>query len=300
MKKIFKIIFFNILILLILFVLIEIISFFFVSYNYRDNLIGCFKSGDKISTMLIAERFDPENYDKDYIKPIITNSKKLPVVIFGCSLAEGSALNINETFGGQISKYTNRSVYNRAEGGIGPQIMLYQLQSGKIKQLTDKCEYFIYVNIDDHINRVLKFRCFPFLYKVSVRYNLKKNGELKLETSSFWKTHSFFYKWYESKLPEFLGADYANELLCRIIEESYKKAKEIYPNSKFIVLEYRNDDLVFRKRLEDIGIQVISLKDLTDENLFQDKYYLGPYDQHPNADAWKLITPLFLKKADIK
>ena len=55
-----------------------------------------------------------------------------------------------------------------------------------------------------------------------------------------------------------------------------------------------------RKELEEIGIKVISLPDLTDENLFQTKYQISKSNIHPNAKAWEHITPRFIKAAGIK
>ena len=84
--------------------------------------------------------FNPNSYDKDYRKPsIVHNSTKKPIVLFGCSFAAGSGLKDDETLSARISQLTNRSVYNRGDEGLGPQMMLYQLQTKKIKHSLTAC-----------------------------------------------------------------------------------------------------------------------------------------------------------------
>ena len=47
------------------------------------------------------------------------NGNKKSIVVLGCSFAEGIHLSTNETFEAQLSKKTNRTVYNRGYSGFG-------------------------------------------------------------------------------------------------------------------------------------------------------------------------------------
>lgn len=221
-------------------------------------------------------------------------------MIFGCSFGFGDGLDDYQNFSGQLNKITNFNVFNRSEGGIGPQIMLYQFETKKVLDITKDCDYIIYVYIPDHLRRNMMFRCFPFLYKVSVRYMLNKDDELKLQTIPFYLAYSNIYKLYEANTPQRYGEDYSKKLLYKIIEKSYKLSKEFYPNSKFIVFNYSQEEFPLENELKNLGVQVVSVIDLTDENLADVKYQISEYDGHPNAKAWEFITPLFIESAKIK
>ena len=100
-------------------------------------------------------------------------------------------------------------------------------------------------------------------------------------------------------MPKLRGVEYTENLFYKVIEESYKKSQEFYPNSKFILLDYSYDGLPKKEELEKLGIQVISLSDLTDINVETVEYWNSEFDPHPNEKAWNLLTPLFIKKTNI-
>lgn len=177
--------------------------------------------------------------------------------------------------------------------------MLYQFETKKVLDITKNCDYVIYVYIPDHLRRHMMFRCFPFLEKVTVRYMLNKDDELELQMIPSYLAYSNIYKLYESKALDMYGEDYSKKLLYKIIEQSNKLSKEFYPNSKFIVFNYSQEKFPMEKELQNLGIQVVSIIDLTDVNLSTVEYQLSEYDDHPNAKAWEFITPLFIKRAKI-
>lgn len=75
-----------------------------------------------------------------------------------------------------MADITGRECINRGLPGQGVQTMYWQLSEGRIKKNFPNVKYFIYVYLDDHIhNRILKFRCFPFMYSVSMKYRINNN-----------------------------------------------------------------------------------------------------------------------------
>lgn len=293
-----KKIFINLFFILIFIAIAEFIAFSILVFKYREHFYNAYKAGDPVSSLIPRVRlFHPNLYDKDYRRPLIGNNKT--ILIFGCSFGFGDGLNDNQNFSGKLHELTNYSVFNRSEGGIGPQLMLYQFESKKVLDLSEECDYIIYVYMFDHLRRNLMFRCFPFLYKVSVRYMLDKNGDLAFQTCPFLLANSNIYRIYESALPEIYGERYSLQLLYKLIEQSYKLSKEYYPNSKFILLNYGNDDEFSQElkvKLESLGVFVVSVSELTNKNLFTVEYQISKYDHHPNEKAWDEITPAFIKK----
>ena len=296
MKKII----YNILFFILFFILLEFISFTYLIYEHKDRLISLIRPNQSFSWLFFVKPFSDKNYDSEYRKPLNPNIKRpASIIIFGCSFAYGSELSDEENFSGQLAKLTNRAVYNRAESAIGPQMMLYQLQTEKIKKITQNCDYIIYVYMPDHLRRVTLYRCWPFLYKVSVKYIYEKDNHLKLHILKQPLQNSNICKLFEEKLPDRLGYEYQKKTLFKIIEESHKLTKELYQKSKFIILNYSDEAFPLTEEVENLGIKVISLSDLTSENLFSEKYQISQNDKHPNAKAWKLNTPLFAKKIGI-
>lgn len=235
---------------------------------------------------------------KEYPQP---NSKK-NIILFGDSVAYGMYLQKEESFGYQLAKRTGFTVYNRAFPALGPQFVLFQLNNPNWKKQFPKCDYIIYVFAWKEINRVLVFRRDPYAYIVSAKYKINKNGNLKMQTLPKFLLYSNMQKLKDSLYTEIESEqinEKANVLFYKILEESYKKSQELYPNSKFIILNYTGKELPCKDKIEKTGIKVIELEDLTDIDIFSSKYKLED-EEHPTATAWEIITPLFIKKAEIK
>ena len=70
--------------------------------------------------------FKDENYENYIHKPIfVKNSKKPAITIFGCFFGYSVAKN---PLANNLSKLTNRSVYNYSVQGVGPQMMYYAIE----------------------------------------------------------------------------------------------------------------------------------------------------------------------------
>lgn len=284
-------------------ILLELSSFLILFWPIRKSVFDQIKSGYNILQILpITKPFSEKNYDKNYRTPLNKSEKDSgSIIIFGCSFGYGLALDDNENFSGQLAKLTKKTIFNRSERGFGAQMMLYQLQTKRVLEKTKDCKYIIYVYIPDHVRRTVLYRCFPFLYKVSVRYMLDRKENLKLQIPNPILVNSNLYRLYESYLPKIYGDDYCIKVLYKIIKESYLLSKQFYKDCKFIVLDYSEYAFPLKEEVEKLGIKVISIPNLTNGiNLFQEYYQIAKDDGHPNAKAWELITPLFIKEAEIK
>ncbi len=306
MKNILKIVIMNFIFIIFFLVLLEIISFSILIFKYENQIKDCMKSYEyhpKFSLLYQVNDditvFTAKNDYNNFRKPIIIDNNKRPILIFGCSFAAGDLLDEKYIFSTVISKLTDRTTYNRGFPGTGPQVMLYQLSSDKFKYIVPDCEYVIYLYAADAIKRTIMTRNWPFLWQISPKYIFAKNNKLKLIKINNLLAHSYMYRLIESSYPYIYGKKYCSKLFFEIIKESYIQSQNIYPNSKFVVFAYKND-IQFKEELEKLGIKVITLKDLTNENMFQLKYQISKYNGHPNEKAWEFITPLFVQKIGIK
>ncbi len=68
-------------------------------------------------------------------------------------------------------------------------------------------------------------------------------------------------------------------------------------NTKFIILRYDNAEKYNNmfEELKDEGIIVVSISDFSNIKFWTQDYHISKNDGHPNARAWREITPLFVK-----
>ena len=81
--------------------------------------------------------------------------------------------------------------------------------------------------------------------------------------------------------------------------ESYKKIKKLFPKAIFVIFVYDGDNYIklIQKELEDNGIKIVYLSELSNIDFSQDKYKVD--EQHPNDEAWNIIVPLLAKKLNL-
>lgn len=169
-----------------------------------------------------------------------------------------------------MADITGRECINRGLPGQGVQTMYWQLSEGRIKKNFPNVKYFIYVYIDDHIhNRILKFRCFPFMYSVSMKYRIN-NNKLEIIKPTLWSKYSFIYRFLEDLESKIVPLNKKKELFYKIIQDSYSIMKKDYPDSKFIILEYPCpfERVLDKKKIENMGISVYSANELANDDLY--------------------------------
>lgn len=324
MKK-YKIILVNILIVLIV---ITVADFYAYSTNMcyegmRKNESNMFKSYIRwfrsshkykifFNKKVIDDIFLSNNYAKEndaskwnLFRPIENKEQNQSILLFGCSFAYGFRLENNQTFSYKLAKFVpNYAIFNRALTGSTTSQMLYQLQNYDFKEAKN-VKAVVYVFIPDHIMRnanshIIMF--FPY-------YRIKGNG-VELEKFSYKYVSTplltLTKQWYVNYLysKEFNRCIETNNLthkrvllLKNMLEQSrIEITKKFGSETKFIVFCYDHGKYapyywVF-DGMKEKNIDIVSLKDLSDEEFLQEKYQT--FDKcHPNEEAWDVITPLF-------
>lgn len=287
-----------ILVYFLFYLFLEIFACGYLYFSSPDGVKEDVKKYGGVRFLLNIQDFKDENYEGYIHKPVLVkNSKKPAIAIFGCSFGYGGDKNL---LANDLSKLTNRSVYNYSVQGVGPQMMYYAIEKGKV---ADNIDTYIYVYICDHELRSCKFRCTPLLPYVVPKYKLGKNNKLKIEYPNFFQRHSFIYREFESVFPLYYkNGKYANEVFRNVVLQSYSQLKKKNNNMKFIILNYSDfltEDFPCVNEFNNAGIEVISVNDLTSQNMFQEKYYIAPSDTHPNAVAWDMVSRKLVEKCDL-
>lgn len=319
MKKFFKILSINILILIIGCFVLDFVIWGFENYSMyknKEKYIGVwpipYHPGVKIFNVDFKYFPNPdENWGR---MPEGLNYKKKPIALFGCSYVYGYNLQNEQTFSYKLSHKAKRPVYNRAVMGWGIQHMLYQANDPLLYKQVPEPEYVIFVSMFDHLRR-LYARNFSSGHLLNeeryLRYKevdgqlIQKTGVKVNSIPSVFKElmdrsyiTSKMYDIYENN---FLikEANYENysEFLIKHFVQSKEKMQEYWKNTKFVILlynkMYNEDDL--KNRLEKNGFIVIDLQDLTQTDLTTDEFKLKN-DPHPNEKAWDLITPKIIEE----
>lgn len=83
--------------------------------------------------------------------------------------------------------------------------------------------------------------------------------------------------------------------------EINSEIKQQFPNAQFVVIDYGCDkeDKEFLQKLKNQNIIVISLEELTNVQVYASPDYTISDGWHPNEAAWKLLTPLIVKKLSL-
>lgn len=294
-----KIILSNILLLLIVFFVIDYSAYsirIFQDSLHNRYLLSLNRFFSVFSENTIEMRLHGKG---NYFRPpsIIKNAKR-PIILFGCSFVYGDSLKDNETFSAQLSKYTNRSVYNYGVSSGSPKETLYILRYYKELQNIKNPEYIIFTYVTDHKRRLYMYSwtdCeldMPRFKKInnSLVYDSKKRNILY--ESRFAILLSEYIAEKKSLLPE------TNDLLNLYFTEIQKEIKRLYPNTKFAILVYFEDGTENWNYLLKQGIDVINVQSLIDKDIkdiHSVEYIIAPDDIHPNAKAWQVIIPPLVK-----
>ena len=316
-KKILKIITVNILLIFIIFAFAEL---FLSTKEYmrveKENTLRRISQGIPPSDNFDFQRYYNEMKHKylnlgtlnigldDFRTPIIKPlSDKLPVIILGCSFAYGDKLNNDENFSGQLAKHTNRTIYNLGLGGHSHKSALYIMReyfpfiNKHILKDNNQAEYVIYVYINDHLRR----QYLNITHQVTIEYEpVEINNRIHLKREKInkllvCKDLSLYRALQEIWLEYQINNNFEQifNLFCLYMTEINNEIKTKFhakdKPTKFIILvynEYGNEDW---NRLRNQGIKVIELNKILEVDINESKYKL--LDGHPNAEAWKVITP---------
>lgn len=230
-------------------------------------------------------------------EPIIKNNKKRPIILFGCSFTYGDHLNDDETFGYVLSEYYDRTVYNFGVSSGSPREMLYMLSNSEKYLPKIDAEYIFYIYIGDQARRLL-FDNWPLESYSRPGFKVIDKNIIFYTQPKFSIKRLIAYRTISQMIAEKRIANgdiSAYNLLNLFFIQSYKKIKQQYPNSRFVILVYDENGLENWNQLIDNDINIIKLWDIVDVDYYTQDYQIKD-DSHPNKKFWELVVPALSKK----
>ena len=232
--------------------------------------------------------------------------KNESIVLAGCSFTYGDGLDDINTFSTQLAKYLPKyKVYNIGLCGSSAKEILYILRNYETFSKNDilpsdrlNTKYFIYTYIYDHERR-LKINVND-TQSPDFKVIKDKNG---IEHLEYIKPHfdimkiSFLVKYIKDKTYH----ESCTDLQILYVKEIKREVEKIFPNAKFVMFVYEKPEFISQgiMQINELGIYVVNINDLSDINFFTPQYQLSD-NFHPNANAWNTIIPLLSKKISLK
>ena len=303
-KENYLILFCNLLVIFILFILSE----YYCCYDTLNFKVDNIKNLFNYSKFCSFEEFVSKN---NFIlnKTVIKKTSKKPILLLGCSFAQGWKIPESMSPSQQISDITNRTVYNLSFGGGSIQHNYYRIMNDSFTNDINP-EYIVYVFINDQIRRIYQYQ---FWGDKTIEYLRYKKIDDKFERIK--PSFTFLWKFYTVKrIQEIIcnfkvgNQDKSFEYFVSMMMKILSKTKEKWPDSKFIILVFpdfptinnydfyiNNDWQIFK----DNGIQVISTNELINEKEFNKDICTTADKNHPNELYWKIILPSFVNKVGI-
>lgn len=303
MKKILKIL------VVIILIAVAVEGAFYVAYliKWKDAIKTQWDNGNKvIMKYSLPKPFSPNENAYTWHNRIFEkkNSKKRPLAIVGCSFAEGSCLEDNQILGYKLSDLSNRTVYQRGVTGTGLSFVYYQIDNKLIPTDDKSPEYIIYVFIFDHLFRLYQHQVGFWSTEINLRYE-NKDDKIQ-EVKEFLPFYNMFYtaKYLQEDIAKrkgvFESQNYA--LFKPMLTSMIKIAKQNYPNSKIVFLEYPQSDEKWcvlsedaKKFIKDEGYIYVNANELVGDQLGKREYKVKGEWLHPNEKAWDLLAPKLAK-----
>jgi len=312
--KVLKIVLINIILIALVLILFDWL--FYITFYFK-----------KIAPLQLDLIITPSPY---FIQPLPFSDKKPPIVVMGCSFANGFGLPQEETLAYKLQKLTNRKVYNYAQDGQSVQFVTYKIQNSNFfKTIQPDPEYVIYVFIDDHLRRMQKdFLNYDDVIKY-LRYKEIKDGNNKktiyapfpppekVEPIDYLKV-TMLYKKLNDLFIYLQSDDRKFDLFKQHVLLANKYLKYRHPDSKFVVVVYNSNAYTktsktamrkpFKtnrwKELEDEGIIVINFNTPEYKFLEMPEYNFYAPDvtagAHPSGKAWDALVPIIIEKLGIQ
>lgn len=314
-----KIILINLLVLLILFGILEFISYLYIKADAKEYVDDFNRYAKENNTPLLTQRyapvyiFDQKDWEENMRKINIGSPNKGSMIFFGCSYTYGSMLEEENTLPYLITKKTNRTTVNRGIPGGSIINTLFDLRNEDFyKKLKDNKvpdpKYIVYIYINDHKGRVIN----PYRasvtpsdnpnYTINFKYKYK-DGKLIEDNPS--KLGLLLYGLYTKKAYHYL---YANKFSWETTEDKFfnlmKEAKNItdekFPNSEFIVIEYKDGshckmEESLKDKLTKDGFIVLDSEKLAGHEL-ESEDYRAEDKEHPNGKAFNDVANGLIKE----
>ena len=292
--KILKLLFLNILLLIILAGVFEICLFLSFKKSY-PKIEYRFKTIPYIET--ISKSF-PRS-------PVGLKYKKRPIMLMGCSYIYGLYLDENHSPHYKLSEITKRPVFNYALPGKGFQHALYIIQNKIYDKTMKNPEYCIYVMMNDHIRRMYSPVMFSDIYG-QPEYKIYPDGIVKYKKDSLSWYKKLFIVYYIGNYYYFSIFEKRHDIhqknIFSYIRAMKSELEKQYPDIKFVLLLY--DDFntygIDFNPLKKDGITVIQTKELTGCNFWSNEYFVSDNDTHPVEKVWDIVIPALAKRLKIE
>ena len=308
--KVKKLITLNLIILLGILIFVEGFSFFI----YKHRVAQFFQETNRSENVdkivhyykpLLLDFDENEGYFRVY-KPVKNDKNKRPIACVGCSYMRGTGLeNDEDCLPALISKKTNRIVHKMAVQGSGATFILEGFKTGYYKKnLPSDIEYFLYLYIDYHLDRLYNFQSDSIYTEINPRYKLKDGKVVRIKDSCFNIFYSsFFVKLIQEKIRNIRAVEEYKDfhLFLPIMKEIIKEQKEQFPNAKFVIIDYPTYPqkapmpAFVKKKLEKYGFLVLEVTDIVGDKSILDEEYRQKDKEHPSAKAWHKIAPNLVK-----
>ncbi|MCR5261778.1 MAG: hypothetical protein K6C94_08070 [Candidatus Gastranaerophilales bacterium] len=232
--------------------------------------------------------------------------KKSPILIFGCSFAYGHYLDNEYTFSHRLAEDLKRPVYNRAFCGAGFQHMYKQSLSENFFSNVPPSDTVIYVLIGEHFRRMFGETFTIYDNFINTHYNFTESEFVEDDynnTLTKLIKKSPVMKWGRNRIFDYylknekFYENISDEALAYFIKTRENLENKWKKKVKFIVFVYAGSklDAYLIPKLKENGFIVITMQDLTKEDIFFEKY-ISKENLHPTKEAWDLVTPLFINE----
>lgn len=314
MKKLGK--FFEIFIkFLVLFFICEFTIYYMALQAYPKNYKPPFKyftSNPAIKYDSFKDFFNGKDEHKGRAPDGLEYKNKKPIVLFGGSYTYGYNLKKEQTFSYKLAHILKQPVYNRSVTATTLPHMLLQLSTEDFYNEIPTPEKIIYVFTENHFEALYKDGRFDIADdRLYLHYTLK-NGYLEKDSydnpyKNFFKSLYFVnyikQKFWKKYIIEKKNVNNITDYTLQFFLQSRTEIQKRYHyEPEFIVFFFhfskRNLLLknTLKQKLTANGFKVIDKEDITNEDLFNNKYRISPKDFHPNEKAWDLLTPLIAEK----
>lgn len=315
MKKIF----FNIFLIIFTIFIVDI-SFFYYTYIKLQPNISSVKEyinvRKDIPSYFIKLNKYSDSYRKKYIndfRPImnINSPESKSILIFGCSFAYGYTIDNKETISYIMSKYSDRTIYNRALMGNGIQHIIYQFKEDKrfFEQIKPpKYIFYVLMHYGGHFQR-LYFTSFPNTLNKDYYFTYK------IKDNKLYERKPLFNLYYQLaiirhiynklvikkvQLLQYKNSHYLFDDVVFYFKTANDIIKEYWGNdTKLIILGFPGNNIeVWKDKIEQYGIDYIDIQDIIGHDIMNVKsdYWAPDIDPHPTGALWNDLLPKLKEK----
>ncbi len=297
-----KVILINTIFVIIVFFLIEGITYFTLSCNIGNVIQNYSLTLENSYNDIFKETIQP-NMRETAGEQYKDSSKG--ILVMGCSYAFGHMLENRQTFSYKLSEKLKRTVYNKAFDFYWGINNAYGLLSDEnFYKEVKNIDTIIYIYISDHKNRTkgIYFDDLMDGHHEFLRYKYKDGNFYKY---SFWSKNPLLNFSIFKSFKKIMFVQSQNKIddvfFCKTMLDKMREnaIKHYGENLKFIILNYAStEDNLIEELKKDSHYKVINVSDLVDKDidLFSKKYQLQYNDEHPNETAWNTILPAFIQE----